>query len=75
MTAPSVTDGAPGLARRTPLEFLATLTEAPDFATAAAFAVTELARSAGVTRGCLLEVQASTDSLVVVGQSGFDPYT
>ena len=72
MTAPSVTDGAPGLARRTPLEFLATLTEAPDFATAAAFAVTELARSAGVTRGCLLEVQASTDSLVVVGQSGFD---
>ncbi|MGH7623767.1 MAG: ATP-binding protein [Gemmatimonadaceae bacterium] len=73
MTGPSVTAGAPGLARLEPLEFLATLSEAPDFATAATFAVTELARSAGVTRCCLLEVQSSTDSLVVAGHSGFDP--
>jgi PAS domain S-box-containing protein len=72
MTAPSVTAGTPGLARRTPLDFLATLTEAPDFATAATFAVTELTRSAGVARGCLLEAQSATDSLVVVGHSGFD---
>jgi len=73
MTGSSVMAGTPGLAPREPLDFLATLTHAPDFATGATFAVTELARSAGVTRCCLLEVQSSIDSLVVVGHSGFDP--
>ena len=51
---------------------LSALAEAPDFAAAASFLLTQLAEIAGAPRAAMLRVDASQETLAVVASVGFD---
>ena len=52
---------------------LSALAEAPDFASAATFLLSQLAQLAGVTRACLFRFEPPDDQLVLCGQIGLGP--
>jgi PAS domain S-box-containing protein len=52
---------------------LSALAEAPDFASAATFLLSQLAHSTGVRRACLFRFEPPDDQLVLCGQFGLEP--